>query len=440
MEFKDYKLTKQLQNALAEMEITTPTPIQEKTLPAILAGKDVVGIAQTGTGKTLAFLLPVLRDLKYSEQKTPRVLILVPTRELVVQVCEEIEKLTQYISVRTLGVYGGTNINTQKQLIHEGCDILVATPGRLFDLAMTGILRFKTIQKLIIDECDEMLDLGFRPQLKSIIELLPAKRQNLLFSATIVDEVEDLINAYFRNPDKIEASPSGTPVENIDQKYVSVPNFYTKINYIKMLLADKETYAKTLIFTANKRLADLVSDELETEFPEEFGTMHSNKSQNYRLRMVQEFKSGDLRGIVATDLVSRGLDIDKVTHVINMDVPEVPENYMHRVGRTGRAEAKGNALTLVTEKEEIFKHHIEGLMKLEIPAETLPEEVTISSELILEEQPAALHQPLKVKVVKREAGPAFHEKKEKNKKENWGNSKKNKKEAKYKKPLKKRRK
>lgn len=439
MEFKDYKLNKQLQNALAEMNITTPTPIQEKTLPVILAGKDVVGIAQTGTGKTLAFLLPVIRDLKYSEQKTPRVLILVPTRELVVQVCEEIEKLTQYISVRTLGVYGGTNINTQKQLIHEGCDILVATPGRLFDLAMTGILRFKTIQKLIIDECDEMLDLGFRPQLKSIIELLPPKRQNLLFSATLVEEVEDLINAYFRNPEKIEAASSGTPLENIDQQFVSVKNFYTKINYLKMLLADKETYKKILIFTANKRLADLVSDELEIDFPEEFGTIHSNKSQNYRLRMVQEFKTGDLRGIVATDLVSRGLDIDKVTHVINMDVPEVPENYMHRIGRTGRAEANGHALTLVTEKEEVFKHHIEGLMKMEVPLDPMPEEVTVSSELILEEEPAALHQPLKVKIVKREAGPAFHEKKEKNKKENWGNSKKNKKLAKYKKPKKKRR-
>lgn len=433
MEFKDLKLTKQLQSALEEMGITTATPIQEKAIPVIMSGKDVVGIAQTGTGKTLAYLLPTIKDLKFSEQRTPRVLILVPTRELVVQVVEEINKLTEYISVRTLGVYGGTNINTQKQLVHDGCDILVATPGRLFDLAMTGILRFKTIQKLVIDECDEMLNLGFRPQLQSIIELLPAKRQNLLFSATMIEEVENIINNYFSSPLKVEASPTGTPLENISQRMFSVLNYNTKINFLIDLVADKDKFAKTLIFCGSKKFADKIHDTLEEKFPEEFGVIHSNKSQNYRLRMVQEFASGEKRGIVATDLVSRGLDIDKVTHVINFDLPESPENYMHRIGRTGRAEAKGNAISFFTEKEAVFKQHIEGLMKMTVETEEIPEHIEINKNLIPEEETIVPGKLIPIKKLDDTAGPAFHEKKLKNQKENLGNSKKNKRLKKYKK-------
>jgi ATP-dependent RNA helicase RhlE len=197
-DFENIKLSKQLKRALDEQGITTPTVIQKKAIPSMLAGHDVVGIAQTGTGKTISYLLPVLRDLKYSDQRPPRVLILVPTRELVVQVASEIEKLTTYMSVRTLSIYGGTNINTQKKAVYEGCDIVVATPGRLYDLAMTGLLRLKDIQKIVIDECDEMLNLGFRPQLQRIFDLLPTKRQNLMFSATITQDVDDLIATFFR--------------------------------------------------------------------------------------------------------------------------------------------------------------------------------------------------------------------------------------------------
>lgn len=435
--FEKFKLNKQLNNALLELGITQPTPIQEKTLPTIMAGKDVVGIAQTGTGKTFAFLLPLIRNMKYSDQRQPRAMILVPTRELVVQVIEQIELLTKFISIRTLGVYGGTNINTQKQRIHDGCDILVATPGRLFDLVMTGVLRLKDVKTLIIDEVDEMLDLGFRRQIISILELIPENRQNLLFSATITPEVESLINDYFRNPTKIEAAPSGTPIEKINQSIYYAENFNTKVNLLKHLIQDEETFNKVLVFMSSKKLADRLDERLEEAFPEQVGVLHSNKSQNYRLRKVQEFKDGTARILVATDLVSRGVDIQNVTHVINFDLPEYPENYIHRIGRTGRAEQKGEAISFVCEEEKIFQQHIEGLMKQPIPVLDFPEDVEMSDELIEEEMPEEKFTGASIQIKRKApAGPSHHEKKQKNAKVNLGNSKKNKREAKYKKPLK----
>lgn len=435
--FEKFKLNKQLNNALNELGITTPTPIQEKSLPTILAGKDVVGIAQTGTGKTFAFLLPIIRNMKYSDQRQPRAMILVPTRELVVQVVEQIDLLTEFISLRSLGVYGGTNINTQKQNIHDGCDILVATPGRLFDLVMTGVLRLKDVKTLVIDEVDEMLDLGFRPQIVSLLELIPEKRQNLLFSATITPEVEKLINDYFRNPIKIEAAPSGTPLEKINQQVYNAENFNTKVNLLMHLVEDAEKFSKVLVFMSSKKLADKLEERLEEVYPEQIGALHSNKSQNYRLRKVQEFKDGTVRILVATDLVSRGVDIQDVTHVINFDLPDYPENYIHRIGRTGRAEQKGEAISFVSEEDKVFQQHIEGLMKQSIPVLDFPEEVEITDELIEEELPEEKFTGASIKVKRRtDIGPAFHEKKQKNAKVNLGNSKKNKKEAKYKKPLK----
>jgi ATP-dependent RNA helicase RhlE len=216
--FSELNLNKPLLNALADLEFEYATPIQGQAFPVIMSGRDVVGVAQTGTGKTIAYLLPILRQLTYSEAKDPRALILVPTRELVLQVVDEINKLTKYASVRTVGVYGGTNVNTQKDLIYKGLDILVATPGRLIDLTFTGILRLKSIQKVVIDEVDEMLNQGFRKQLRDIMDLLPEKRQNLLFSATLTSDVEELFSDYFNNPVKIEIVPHGTPLEKSVQQ------------------------------------------------------------------------------------------------------------------------------------------------------------------------------------------------------------------------------
>ncbi|MDX1753284.1 MAG: DEAD/DEAH box helicase [Salinimicrobium sediminis] len=435
MNFQDLNLTTPLLNALEDLKISTPTPIQEQALPVILSGRDMVGIAQTGTGKTLAYLLPLLKTLKYSEQLNPRILIMVPTRELVVQVVEELEKITKYINVRILGIYGGTNINTQRQQVAQGMDILVATPGRLYDLAINRNLQLKSVQKLVIDEVDVMLDLGFRFQLNNILELLPQNRQNIMFSATMTTEVEKVIQDFFRNPETVSVAASGTPLENIEQQLYEVPNFYTKVNLLKHLLEDREKFHKVLIFAGNKKIADRLFENLSPLFPEECTVIHSNKTQNYRLRSIRQFGEGFCRILVATDVMARGLDIELVSHVINFDTPAYPENYMHRIGRTGRAEKAGNSILLSTPSEQEDLEKIESLMDMKIPVTPLPEEVPVSTELIPEEQPVApeIYNPLK-NSDEDQPGPAFHEKKEKNQKVNLGGSYRREIKKKYKKP------
>ncbi|GGW64580.1 ATP-dependent RNA helicase RhlE [Winogradskyella epiphytica] len=435
MTFNDLNLNTPLYNALDDLGFTTPTPIQAESFNVVAAGKDVVGIAQTGTGKTFAYMLPILKNLPFSKQDNPRVLILVPTRELVVQVVSEIEKLSKYINNRVLGVYGGTNINTQKQAVAQGQDIIVATPGRLYDLAVSRVLQLKSIQKLVIDEVDVMLDLGFRHQLLNIFDILPERRQNIMYSATMTKDVDDLITDFFKSPEKIAIAVSGTPLENIKQERYDVPNFYTKVNLLKHLLQDKEEYSKVLIFVAYKKMADRLFDQLEDIFPTESCVIHSNKTQNYRLRSIEQFREGSNRLLVATDVMARGLDIDNVTHVINFDTPDYPENYMHRIGRTGRAEREGHALLFSTEKEQEGLERIEELMKMKIDTLTIPEGVEISTELIEEERPQIRERNNPIKRRDEDApGPAFHEKKDKNKKENLGGSYKFKMAEKYKKP------
>lgn len=388
MKFEDIKLSKQLLNALNEQGITEMTPIQEKAIPKILAGEDVIGIAQTGTGKTLAYLLPILRDLKYTDSTHPRVLILVPTRELAVQVASEVEKLTEFMSTRTIAVYGGKNINTQKKAVYEGCDIIIGTPGRLYDIAMTGLLRLKDIKKIVIDECDEMLSLGFRPQIQRIFDLLPTKRQSLMFSATITDDVDDLVETFFRKTERIIAAPSGTPLQKINQTAFETENFNSKYNLLKHLLTEDKNIEKTFIFVQSRVYADILFARIEEDFPEQFGVIHSNKSQNFRLRMVSEFKNDQLKGIVATDLVSRGIDIDNVSHVINFDLTDDKEQYMHRIGRTGRAQAEGNTISFIKEEDKAMFEEIQSFMNMSIPFSELPEGVEATKQLIpLEEVP-----------------------------------------------------
>ncbi len=433
--FQDLDLSNQLFNSLDELGFSTPTPIQVEAFPMIRSGKDVVGIAQTGTGKTFAYLLPIIRDLKFSKQQTPRVLILVPTRELVTQVVEEVQKLTTYINLRVLGVYGGTNINTQKQAVAQGTDIVVATPGRLYDLALSNVLKLKSIQKLVIDEVDIMLDLGFRFQLLNIFDLLPERRQNIMFSATMTEDVEELISDFFKSPEKISIAISGTPLDNIEQIAYTVPNFYTKVNLLHELLLDKNTYHKVLIFVSNKRRADLLFDALTEIFGSETCVIHSNKTQNYRLRSIRQFNDGDNRILVATDVMARGLDIEEISHVINFDTPHYPENYMHRIGRTGRAEKKGTALLLSTEKEHEAKTRIEALMKMEITTYPMPDTVAVSEELTEEERPKEERELSKNRTsLEYESGPAFHEKSLKNQKTNQGGSYRREIAKKYKKP------
>lgn len=426
--FEKFALPKSLQKAVDELGFPEPTPIQERAFPVIMSGRDVMGIAQTGTGKTMAYLLPLLKLYKFSHSDTPKILILVPTRELVVQVVEEVEKLTKYMSVRTLGVFGGVNINTQKNAVYEGVDILVGTPGRVMDLALDNVVRFDETQKLVIDEFDEMLNLGFRPQITAILAMMKPRRQNVLFSATMTDEVDDILTDYFDFPEEVSLAPSGAPLEKIKQVYFEVPNFNTKVNLLMHLLSTDESMRRVLIFVNNKRIADLLHDRIEEQFQEEFGLIHSNKSQNYRLQTVASFREGTLRGIITTDIMARGLDISDISHVVNFEMPEVPEQYIHRIGRTGRADADGNAISFVTPKEEESKIEAELLMNKEIDKLPFPEEVEISKEKI-----AAEKEKEKVKFLlkkpKISEGGAFHEKKDKNKKVNLGGPGKTKKKS-----------
>ncbi|MDG1803990.1 DEAD/DEAH box helicase [Flavicella sp.] len=436
MRFSDLKLNTPLLNALDDLGYDYATPIQAKAFPVISSGRDVVGIAQTGTGKTYAYLLPLLKQLKYSEQKHPRVLIIVPTRELVVQVEEALKELTPYINTRIGGVYGGANINTQKQLIFEGLDILVATPGRIIDLGLSKVLNLKKIQKLVLDEVDEVLNLGFRHQLETILDLLPEKKQSILFSATMTDEVKNIINTFFRAPLTVEIERSGTPLENIEQRIYEVKNFYTKVNLLRFLLSDKDTFSKALVFTKNKRVADKLFAELENSGDSEgISVIHSNKSQNYRLQAIKGFQEGLHRILIATDVLARGIDIEGITHVINFDITDDPENYIHRIGRTGRAENEGNAISFVTENDQEILENVEALMDLKVAIADFPEEVEISSKMTEEEMPVEVIKPYQKKKSKEFApGPAFHEKKEKNRKTNQGGSYRRELAKKYKKP------
>ncbi len=420
MTFNDLNLNSALLNALDDMGYHTPTTIQQKAYATAMSGVDVCGIAQTGTGKTIAYLLPCLRQWKFTKDINPQILIVVPTRELVVQVVETVNQLTTYMSVVAVGVYGGVNINTQKLSTEKKTDVLVATPGRLFDLAMSGSLKLKSIKKLVIDEVDEMLNLGFRTQLKNILELLPTKRQNLLFSATLTEDVENLLQLYFNNPVKIEAAPTGTPLENIQQYAYEAPNFYSKVNLLKLLLAEDPSMTKVLVFAESKSLADQLFEQLEPANEGTAGVIHSNKEQNHRFNTVKQFKDGVYRFIIATDIVARGIDIAEVTHVINFDTPDEPENYMHRIGRTGRADKPGIAITFITPKEKKCQDAIEELMNYHIPIRPLPEHLEISDVLTEDEKPKVYVKEIQLKIPKKEdVGPAFHPKSAKNSKVNF---------------------
>lgn len=419
MTFRDLNVNTPLLKALDDMCIVNPTTIQYKAFPVIMSGKDVLGIAQTGTGKTIAFLLPALRQWIFSKNRIPQILVLVPTRELVVQVVEVAQKLAAYTNVVVKGVYGGVNMKTQAMEISEGMDVLVATPGRLRDLALDGFVSLKGVKKLILDEVDEMLDLGFRHQLTLIFDLLPEKRQNLFFSATVTPEVEGLIDNFFTAPVRVEAARTGTPVDNIKQTGFEVPNFYTKLNLLELLLAENSDMSRILVFCATKNLADIVFDKMNDVFPDTVGVIHSDKAQNFRFRMVNNFDAGDIRVLIATDLVSRGLDIAEVSHVINFDMPDDPETYIHRIGRTGRADKRGEAISFITPRDNERRSEIETLMNVNIPISELPDNIEVSQETCDFDKEKVSMKNVLIKVPKREnSGAAFHDKLAKNKKVN----------------------
>lgn len=393
---------------------TDATPIQEKAFSVIMSGKSCLGIAQTGTGKTLSYLLPMFNQWKFVREVHPSMLILVPTRELAVQVEEEANKLADGTAIRIAAIFGGANINNHKKAVAEGLDVLIATPGRLIDLISTGNVRLKNVKKLVIDEVDEMMGQGFMPQLNRIFDSLPERRQNLLFSATVTEEVEAFISENFHEVVRVEAAPSGTPLDKIQQSAWVIPNFYTGINLLSLLLNTRPEMTKVLVFASSIKLADAIYKELDDCFTSDVDVIHSNRAQNTRFSVIDRFNSGKLRVLVATDVVARGVDISDVSHVINFDLPEDPESYIHRIGRTGRADKEGIAFTLVRDKERFAA--VCEYIKTPVPLLDLPEGLHISDQLVESDLPVIKMKNPSVKHVI--SGPSFHEKKPKNMKVN----------------------
>lgn len=386
MAFTDLNISKQIQNALTEAGFEEPTPIQREAFPVIRSGKDMIGVARTGTGKTLAYLIPILMKLQYAQGRYPRAIVIVPTRELVVQVCESVELLTEYMDIRCLGIYGGTNIRTQQNAVYEGVDLLVATPGRFMDIYMNGILRTPLVKTVVVDEADRLMDLGFMPQLRSILEVVPEKHQTLLFSATFSTAVTALASEFMITPVKVEVAPQATPVDTVLQLRYDVPNIMTKINLLKLILADKEVYSRVMVFTESKKNADRITDKLADYWKDELSVIHSNKAQNTRLNALRAFREGRSRIMIASDVAARGIDIQNVSHVINFDIPALPEEYVHRIGRTARAGKEGVAISLVSPKEEERMEAIEQLTGQKVDLQPLPEKLEISDVLLDEEK------------------------------------------------------
>jgi ATP-dependent RNA helicase RhlE len=409
--FEQFKLNKQLLEAVHELGYVSPTEIQKKSIPLILGGQEVIGIAQTGTGKTAAYLLPLLMKVKYAQGADPRAIILVPTKELTLQIAENAVKLARYTDLRIIALYGGVGIKPQIEAVKKGVDIIVATPGRFTELYLANALPVKQIKTLVIDEADRMMDMGFMRQLRKIFEVIPRKRQNLLFSATFPEKVEKLSADFLEFPIKIEITPQATVARQVEQMLYHLPNLKTKINFIEYLLQDRNAFNRVMIFTKTKANADAVYKYIDRKGLGPVKVIHSNKGQNTRINAVNEFKEGGLRVLVTTDVTSRGIDIEKVSHVINFDVPGLYEDYVHRIGRTGRAFQDGIAITLVTEPEEYHIKKIEKLIREKITLKELPSELEITETSFEEKQAMARE----IDEQKRKDDPtfkgAFHDKK-----------------------------
>jgi ATP-dependent RNA helicase RhlE len=375
--FEELKIAKSILKSLDDIGFKEPTPIQQEAIPKINSGANVVGVAQTGTGKTAAYLLPLLSKLQKPEGTDPRVIVLVPTRELSIQVGEDVAELTALSELRHAAVFGGIGWTKHAELVVPGIDLLVATPGRLMDLYQAGALSFKRVKYLVIDEADRMLDMGFMPQLRKLFEVLPPKRQNLLFSATFSEAVETLVSEFLDFYEKLEVSPSATTVGEVSQVAYKVPNYRTKLNLVKHLLSDVVNFSRIIIFVKTKDHADEVFKVIQRKVEGEKRILHSNKGQNARINAIQAFKSGDVRILITTDVSARGLDASLVSHVINFDVPGDYENYVHRIGRTARAGNKGDAITFVGPEEEWHWKKIEELIRMEVPLQELPSGVEV---------------------------------------------------------------
>jgi ATP-dependent RNA helicase RhlE len=373
MSFATLGLNADILRAIAEEGYSAPTPIQAQAIPAVLKGGDILAGAQTGTGKTAGFTLPLLQKLSAnstvpSGRRPVRALILTPTRELAAQVFESVRTYGKYLSLRSTVVFGGVSANPQMMKLRGGVDILVATPGRLLDLIQQNAVSLKEVEVLVLDEADRMLDMGFIHDIKRILALLPKQRQNLLFSATFSNEIKDLADKLLNKPTLIEVARRNTASERIDQTVHPVDR-NRKRELLSHLIKDGD-WQQVLIFTRTKHGANKLTEQLVTDGITA-AAIHGNKSQGARTKALDDFKRGSIRALVATDIAARGIDIDQLPHVVNFELPNVPEDYVHRIGRTGRAESEGIAISLVCVDEDKFLRDIEKLIKRDIPKQIL---------------------------------------------------------------------
>ncbi|MFT6844774.1 MAG: ATP-dependent RNA helicase RhlE [Flavobacteriales bacterium] len=411
--FEDLKITRQYLNALEELGFTTPTPIQHKVIPLAKSGNDIIGIAQTGTGKTAAFLLPILDKLKCAEGDSPRAIIMVPSRELVMQVVDHAKKMAKYTDFRIMGVFGGKGgLQNQREELAQGVDIVIGTPGRFMELYFERALVLKKVKIMVIDEADRMMDMGFINQIRSILEVVPVKRQNMLFSATFSDYVERLTHEFLEFPTRIEIAPQATPIDLVTQRVFRLPNIKSKIYLLEYLLKN-EQIDKVMVFCRTKLNAETISKYFGRRMEGDVRVLHGNKGQNFRQNAMEAFRNEEIRMLVATDVISRGIDIPEVTHVINFDVPIIPEDYVHRIGRTGRAGKTGIAITFASNPEMYDIKKIEKLIGNHLVVEPTPE--GIETEEFFEGEQQAIARELDFQ--KKKADPtyqgAFHEKKKK---------------------------
>ena len=415
--FEDFGFNKQVLNAISDAGYTDPTPIQEKAIPPILNGQDVLGIAQTGTGKTAAYVLPMIMKLKYAQGQDIRGLIVAPTRELAMQIEENVKAYAKYTDLRSLVIYGGLGPKTQIENIKKGLDILITTPGRFMDLYLEGHIITKKLEILVLDEADKMMDMGFMPQINKILEVVPRKRQNMLFSATMSERIEKLAENFLLWPTKVEVTPQATPATTVDQQLYLVPNFKTKINLLKLFVEDDPTVTKLIVFCRSRVNAENVYKFLLRRFNDKHvKVLHANKGQNTRINSINAFKNDEVRILVATDVAARGIDVSAVSHVINFDVPVIYEDYVHRIGRTGRALSLGNAVTFCNPAEVYFIQKIEKLIRQQIPVNAIPEKVFIEETPYDEKQIIAKEIDLQKRRDDPEFKGAFHEKKTLNQK------------------------
>jgi ATP-dependent RNA helicase RhlE len=408
--FENFKLNNQLLNAVKEIGYEKPTPIQEKAIPLALAGHDILGIAQTGTGKTAAYVLPLLYKVKYAQGRHPRALIMAPTRELVMQIEEAVVGFGKYTDLRYVCLYGGLGPKPQIEKLQEGVDIIIATPGRFIDLYHKGEIYTRDIKTMVLDEADKMLDMGFLPQIKNILEVIPVKKQNLLFSATFSQRVENLSFEFLEFPERVEVAPQATTAETIEQVKYFVPNIRTKLDLL-LRLVNEDGFERGIIFTKSRKNADTVHQYLQKNQSGSIRVIHANKGQNTRINSMDDFKKGEVKILVATDVAARGLDVSLVSHVINFDVPLIYEDYVHRIGRTGRAENEGKAATFINPAEAFHFEKIESIIRMLVPEQEIPEEITIHKTPFEEKQDYEREIDKQKRGNDPEFKGAFHEKK-----------------------------